>query len=529
MGLIIARESSESIERCLRIERGDESALLDLCARYRDRLERMANLRLDRRLSDLGRRADEFRRASDGHGWKARLFMRAHAAARIELPIVTLTDGSPGPRTSGSCIRLDEFFQGISYVTLKVTSGCNLHCTYCNVDALGAHTPRMSIERFKQVAQLLLANSRQQRVSLEFHGGEPLLLADDWFEEAVGYARSLAAQDHKAVQFPLVTNGTLLTEERLLRLHGLGIVFCLSADGPPRINDQLRGGGAAVERALRLFKRHRIPCGILTVLGRANYNKMGEVMDWLADFGTDAFRVNFLQPQGRGADQAYLLSGEEMFEGMRQVLDHMDRTGVRVREDEMLQMVDRFLHGRQGQPRLSCWEFQCQAGRTYCAVDYTGTIHACGTDLRNHPLGHLDADLDRAHYEATLRRLHNKSDWAIRCFDCAARRICRHSCPTSDFNSEIYKEHECRFTKLTFAYLNAYPEKARRIDQALRGRRSQPPGDAFVPAERVRVIRDEWKCNAHEGRNDTSPTGPARSAARQSVRASVANSCDQTG
>jgi uncharacterized protein len=384
----------------------------------------------------------------------------------------------------------------------------------------------MSIERFKQVAELLLTNSRQQRVSLEFHGGEPLLLADDWFEEAVGYARSLAARHNKAVEFPLVTNGTLLTEERLQRLHALGIVCCLSADGPPRINDQLRGGGAAVERALRLFKRHKIPCGILTVLGRANYSKMGEVMDWFADLGTDGFRINFLQPQGRGADEAQLLSGEEIFEGMRQVLDHMDRTGVRVREEETLKMVGRFLRGRDAQPRLTCWEFQCQAGRTYCAVDHTGLIHACGTDLRNHPLGHLDADLDRAHYDATLRRLHHKSDWVIRCFDCTARRICRHSCPTSDFNSNTYKEHECRFTKLMYAHLSAYPEKARRIDQALRGRQSPQPDSTIVPADPGRVMRDERNRDRQEDRIEASPP---RSAARRYGGAGLAYSSDRAG
>jgi uncharacterized protein len=411
--------------------------------------------------------------------------MGGYSSIQIELPIVTLTDSSLGPSTSGSWIPLEKFFSGISYVTLKVTSGCNLHCSYCNVDALSPHTPRMPIERFRQVARLLVANSRHQRVSLEFHGGEPLLLSDDWFQEAVAYARSLAERHHKSVEFPLVTNGTLLTEERLPRLHALGIVFCLSADGPPHINDQLRGGGALVERALRLFKRYQIPCGILTVLGRANYSKMGEVMDWFADVGADAFRLNFLQPQGRGADQAQLPSGEEMFEGMRQVLDHMDRTGVRVREEEMLKMVDRFLRGREAEPPLSCWEFQCQAGRTYCAIDHTGLIHPCGTDLRSHPLGHLDAGLDRGHYEASLQRLHHKSDWVIRCFDCAARCICRHSCPTSDFNSDNYKERECRFTKLMYAYLSAYPEKARRIDQALRGRHSRAPDGSIVPAMRV--------------------------------------------
>jgi hypothetical protein len=71
--------------------------------------------------------------------------MRAYAAARIELPIVALPEShfAEGQRTSGACIPLDEFFRGIGYVTLKVTSGCNLHCAYCNVDALSADTPTL--------------------------------------------------------------------------------------------------------------------------------------------------------------------------------------------------------------------------------------------------------------------------------------------------------------------------------------------------------------------------------------------------
>ncbi len=44
------RESDESIELRRRIEGGDESALLELFARHRDRLRRMVDLRLDRRL-----------------------------------------------------------------------------------------------------------------------------------------------------------------------------------------------------------------------------------------------------------------------------------------------------------------------------------------------------------------------------------------------------------------------------------------------------------------------------------------------
>src|SRR5262249_46939046 len=143
---------------------------------------------------------------------------------------------------------------------------------------------------------------------LEFHGGEPLLLPDEWFEEAVAYARASAQRHNKRVEFPLVTNGTLLTEERLLKLHRLGVDFCMSVDGPPTINDKLRGGGASVERAIRLFTKHRIHFGVLTVLSRANFRHMGRVMDWFDEVGIDNFRVNFLQPQGRG-DDPQLLTG----------------------------------------------------------------------------------------------------------------------------------------------------------------------------------------------------------------------------
>ncbi len=385
-------------------------------------------------------------------------------------------------------MKLSEFFRRIGYVTLKLTRGCNLHCAYCNVEALTPRTPKMSLERFRQAATLLLENSTSPHVGLEFHGGEPLLLPDEWFEEAVAYARPLAERHGKDIEFPLVTNGTLLTEERLLRLHKLGVQFCLSVDGPPDINDRMRGGGSAVERAIHLFNDNRIGFGVLTVMSRGNYHSMGRVMDWFDEVGIRSFRVNHLQPQGRGHDESQLLTGEEMFEGMRQILEHMDRTGAAVREAETAIILERFVYGRPPQQHLSCWEFQCQAGRVYVAIDHLGVIHACGTDMANHPLGDLDSDLDEVHYEATLRRLHDKGDWVIRCFDCAAAQICRHSCSTSDYNSDTYREYECHYTKLMYRHLCMYPETARRVEAALNARRGPPPGSSFVPATQIQFV-----------------------------------------
>jgi hypothetical protein len=70
----MAADSSVSIELRERIERGDESALLELFTSHRERLKRMVKLRLDRRLKgrldasdvlqeaciDVARRAREY-------------------------------------------------------------------------------------------------------------------------------------------------------------------------------------------------------------------------------------------------------------------------------------------------------------------------------------------------------------------------------------------------------------------------------------------------------------------------------------
>ena len=361
-------------------------------------------------------------------------------------------------------IPMAEFFQRIGYVTLKLTRGCNLSCSYCNVEADTPRTPRMALAVYKRVADLLVG----KLAPTPGRPGVPRRRAAALAGRVVRGGRRLrqgpGARHRKDVEFPLVTNATLLTEERLLRLKALGIRFCLSVDGPPDINDQVRGGGQAVERAVRLLVKHRVRFGVLSVMSRANYQHMGKVMDWFREVGITNFRVNFLEAQGRGNDEQQLLRGEEMFEGMKQVLDHLDRTGLSVSEGEMMMMVRRFLYGRDPKPQLSCWEYQCQAGRSYVTVDLDGILHACGTDVVHHPLGHLDQDMDLDHYDTTLLRLHDKGDWVIRCFDCDAKKICRHSCSTSDFNSKNQREYECRFTKLMYRHLCENPDQAARVE-----------------------------------------------------------------
>lgn len=344
-----------------------------------------------------------------------------------------------------------QFFEKINNITLKITPGCNLKCTYCNVEAATPKTPKMEISKFRQIVDLVVENSKSPFLGLEFHGGEPLLLPDDWYAEAVPYAKKKAKDAGKYIDLPIMTNATMLTEKRLENLLPLGVRICMSCDGPPSINDELRGGGERVKNAFNLLREKKQSKGVITVLSQSNWNRMPEVMTWFADIGVTNFMINFLQPQGRGIGSD-LLSGEQMFAAMRDIFEHMYETKVLISEAEVITRVERFVRGRDKPAPLACSELHCQAGKTYIAIDNFGNVHPCGSDVSNHMIGHLDAPFDSKLADAALERLHDKGPWKARCFGCNAQQICNHSCPTTDHNSDEFKEHDCLSTKLLWDY-----------------------------------------------------------------------------
>ncbi len=370
-----------------------------------------------------------------------------------------------------------QFFKPIKYVTLKLTNGCNLKCTYCNVEADVPSTPRMSIETFKRIATVYIENAQHDELGLEFHGGEPLLLPDEWYQEAVGFAGALAKKHGKKLEHPMQTNGTRLTEQRFDLLKSLGINIGISCDGPPEINDVFRMAGKSVEKAIRLILSKKQGFGMVLVLSRANCHHMYDVMQYFQNLGVPGFRLNFLQPQGLGLEHT-LLSSEEMFNGVKGIFDHMAETECAVLEDTVKILVTRFAYGRAKNPPLSCWELQCQAGRTYCAVNLHGDVYSCGTDMSKHRLGNIDDGFDLEHTGATLCTLHKKDEWYSRCFDCNAHRICALSCPTSHFNEPNYRDSECDYTRRFYTYMHENPQKVFRV---LTGIKRHEPETFLVP------------------------------------------------
>lgn len=117
---------------------------------------------------------------------------------------------------------------------LNVTDACNLRCRYC---FLSQKPNYMSYQVAKDATDLLVeCYDGKEKQSLNFFGGEPLLMWDSIVEPLINYVRS----NDLPVSLGITTNGILLDEEKakFLKDNGVGLLF--SIDGSKRFQDYNR-------------------------------------------------------------------------------------------------------------------------------------------------------------------------------------------------------------------------------------------------------------------------------------------------
>ena len=105
--------------------------------------------------------------------------------------------------------------QGPSLFMFVLTLQCNHRCLYCQVipEKKGAKGFDMSKETAKKSVDLAF-RSPSQHIGIEFQGGEPLL---NWpvLEYVVKYAKTVNKTAKKELRITLVTNLTLMDDEKL--------------------------------------------------------------------------------------------------------------------------------------------------------------------------------------------------------------------------------------------------------------------------------------------------------------------------
>lgn len=157
-------------------------------------------------------------------------------------------------------------FTGAPLHILVTTLRCNHKCLYCHSSVVGMDQvdKDMSVATARKAVDLVF-QCPNPNVAIEFQGGEPTV---NWpvIKFVTRYAKLKNEVSGRGLYLSLVTNMSLMDDERFDFLVREGVGICTSLDGPAEVHDRNRiftGGNSHAEtvRWLKRFSEYVSPQG----------------------------------------------------------------------------------------------------------------------------------------------------------------------------------------------------------------------------------------------------------------------------
>jgi uncharacterized protein len=332
--------------------------------------------------------------------------------------------------------------RSMSILYLVLTKACNFRCRQCfqperhpegypeahgPVSLMTLETARLGIDAFARHIAESDTDIIEPQVYL--YGGEPLL---NWrvLKEAVLYAKSLRGNGlPEDIGFVVITNGSLIDDEKARFFAERGVSVGLSIDGPKGKNDSFRvladGDGTydQIVSGLRMLQEHGVSVTLSITINPNIASDLPGIVRWAKeDLGVEAVSFNLIG----GASYAY--TGAEFplevynglvayglvaaFQEARRLGAHEDRVGRKVEDfvDHLFKAVDCGAVNNQ-------LVIQPDGAIAFCHVstEYNvGSVHDPEFRIFDHPA--------IQEWEAVLP-VHNP-----KCQSCPAMSICGYGC-----------------------------------------------------------------------------------------------------
>jgi His-Xaa-Ser system radical SAM maturase HxsB len=285
-----------------------------------------------------------------------------------------------------------------------VTLRCNQTCLYCHASRrpMQATEFDMSRETADQAVRVAL-QSPAPSLTLEFQGGEPLANFDV-VKFVVERALELNAAAHKSLAFSLVTNLSLMDDEKLAFILDHGIQVCTSLDGPEDLHNANRPWSHGNSHAETVRWMERINQGyadrghdpslyhveaLLTVT-RDSLPRARDIVDEYVRRGLKAIFARPLNPFGfatRSADRVGY-GAAEFLKFHRELLDYvveLSSKGTEILERLATIFLVKIL--TEEDPNYLDIRSPCGAGVGQIAYNHDGQVFCCDEGRMLHQMG----------------------------------------------------------------------------------------------------------------------------------------------
>ena len=285
---------------------------------------------------------------------------------------------------------------------LVVTLRCNQTCVYCHASRadMDAVATDMSKETAEKAVDLIL-QSTSPSVTIEFQGGEPLV-AFDVVRHVVDTAREKNRAIGKELEFTMVSNLSMMDDEKLRFLVENRVQLCTSVDGPAPLHDKQRKLVVARDEVSACGGSYETTAKWIAKIN-AEYEKIGldpvlyhvealltttrealsqptEIVDTYVGLGCRAIFLRPVDPFGFAARTGSTIEYErDAYLGFyRRALAHIldyNRRGVQVLERFAAIFLTKILAGVD--PNFLDIRSPCGAGIGQIAYDHDGSIFTC--------------------------------------------------------------------------------------------------------------------------------------------------------
>lgn len=361
----------------------------------------------------------------------------------------------------------------VQMLVVENFGSCNMRCTYCFPEHMWqrqGHNGAMAEETYRAIVERTLATTCHDMVDIHIAGGEPLLAGRAWLEMAFGVGREIAACHGKSVTFSLQSNANFITPELARFLVENGVTVGVSLDGPPELNEAVRGNTVRTLEGFRILSEAQgRPPGVIVTVTRCNASRMRDVVDYLDSLGVALFRAN--QMGATASWNVHAAPRAEEWAQARQdlVAAIVERRG-RIMEFNLAQAIPRFVRSVLNDlPPFDlvpgCCAMRCPAGRELMYFDQQGHAYACprANVTAEARIGHV-ADQDFAQrWEGAIRGLDAAMVVPPMCAACPAQLICDYGCHAFNVAQGNFFEVNCDATKMYFQFLMAHLDDVARL------------------------------------------------------------------
>lgn len=168
----------------------------------------------------------------------------------------------------------------VSEMTILLNQVCNFSCSYC-YSARGRDKSVLDKMLLLRAIDMFVDSSRGNTLSLTFSGGGDPMLSFDLLAEAVKHARLLAQQRGITLDIGVVTNGSLLSDEKIIFLRENRLQLVVSCDILPDVHNVQRSHYDVVATTIDHLCDEGLTVGLRCTITPLNVSRMEEMVDVL--------------------------------------------------------------------------------------------------------------------------------------------------------------------------------------------------------------------------------------------------------